>query len=90
MILDDFKAIDDSEIEDFHAVLAASGLESQDFDLREKLGELCQTRSGFVFRRAWAVITSKGTGKTRRYQAGDDATTWVVEFSEDLSAGAYR
>jgi hypothetical protein len=85
-----FKAIDETESEDFYAVLKEQGFDPDDFEQVEQLEDPQPAWiSGLVVRKACITVRQKKTGMSRRYRAGDDGTAWVVEFSQDLKAGVF-
>lgn len=43
-----------------------------------------------VITKAQATVTRKQSGISRGYRAGDDGTTWVVDFEKDLREGVFR
>ena len=40
--------------------------------------------------KARATVMRKKSGISRSYRAGDDGTTWVVDFEKNLRAGVFR
>jgi hypothetical protein len=86
-----FRAIDETEIEDFHAVVKKQGLDPSAFDVAEEVEEPQPAAiQGLVFRKARVIVTRKKTGASRHYTAGDDGTGWVIDFEQDLRAGHFR
>jgi len=86
----EFRAIHETEIEDFSAVLREQGFDPDDFELTEEVDEPRAAIQGFVIMKAQATVTRKNRGISRSYRAGDDETMWVVDFEKDLRAGVFR
>ncbi len=80
-------AIDDSERNDFVAVLNDRGLAANDFEL--SVMEHPLPAGGIAPVRGEVTVRNHRTGVTRRYACGH-GTAWVVEFQRDVDAGIYR
>lgn len=80
-------AIDDSEREDFVAVLTERGFAEEDFELSVVKHPLPAGSIAPV--RGEVTVLYKKTGVTRRYACGH-GTAWVIEFERDVVADVYR
>ena len=86
-----FRAIHDSEIEDFTSIVRENGCDPGDFQIEEIVDDPRPASfQGLVLTTATAIVKHKKTGASRQYRAGDDGTSWVVEFGQDLIAGRFR
>ena len=86
-----YRAIDDSEIEDFTSILRGQGWDPGDFRIEETVDDPRPAAvPGLVLTTATVRVTHTKTGASCQYRAGDDATAWVIEFEQDLLAGRFR
>jgi len=84
-----FRTIDDTELEDFGIECRAKGFDPEEFNLEEH--DYVETpESGIIFSpNAKLTITQKKTNISRTYSTGN-ATHWVADFSEDLRKGIFK
>jgi len=81
--------MDQSEIDDYEALLEEFGYEEEDFERRVKeLIPSAVSSIGVYPVREKVTITCKRTGVSRTYQGGD-RTAWVYAFRVDLKAGVF-
>jgi hypothetical protein len=87
----EFRAIDETESEDFNRVVKEQEYHRDDFELAEEVDEArLAAFEDLVIMIAKVTVTQKKTGASRSYPAGDDGTAWVIEFERDLQAGVFR
>ena len=82
-----YRTIDDSELEDFDTECRAHGLDQKTFTLREHdIIETPLTESIFTTN---GRITITRNNISRTYATGN-ATHWVADFSDDLRTGIFK
>ena len=75
--------IDESELDDFRAVLREHGYTENDFELSEQKDPL--PSQGVAPVTGTVTVRSKKSGIEHTYESGHN-TAWVVAFEEDLKA----
>lgn len=73
--------LDESERQDFWALIARHGYSKDDFELTEL--EDKPARTGVYAITGTVTVRRKSTGLSRQYQAGH-ATAWLADFGADL------
>ena len=79
--------IEESEMNDFLAVLKSHHLDAADFSFSEI--DTTDPKSDEIFPlQGRLTVTRKSSGKSRQYAIGDD-TSWVHLFQKELDEGAF-
>lgn len=78
--------IDESEVQDFWAIIAAAGYSESDFQLAET--DLNRHVSGIYPLSGQVVVHRKTVKISRNYVAGD-RSTWLNNFERELIGGVY-
>lgn len=73
--------LQESERQDFWAIVAGAGISKEDFDLKEV--EDKPTSTGIYATSGTVFVRRKSTGVSRQYSAGH-ATAWLADFEAEL------
>jgi hypothetical protein len=87
-----FKVIDDTEYDDFIAIINELNFECRDFDLSEIDKKFRSTVDSSEIKIVPiigdVIVKRKSTNVTRIYQAGDKKS-WVADFQKELATGFF-
>ena len=82
------KFVDKTAIQDFHQVLTTSRRSIEDFELIEN-EQSAENQDRVSAVTGTVTIRNKKSGRVHNYKAGM-ATTWLVDFQDDLLSGEFE